>query len=159
MIFMASCNEGKSDTSAELTSGKVYKNFKSYSKVSIALATGKVIQAYLAQSDQQQVQGLSGVKPAQIEDHEGMLFVYKQMGPRSFWMPNTYTDLEIIFLDDKYRVIHIERNVPAHPGMKEPPSIARTPTVYSQYVLELRSSSPLAKEIKVGDLLKPLTTF
>jgi uncharacterized membrane protein (UPF0127 family) len=71
-------------------------------------------------------------------------------------MPNTYTDLDIFFLDSNYKVLHVERKVPAHPGMAEPPAIARTPNIYATHVLELKASSALSQEIKVGETLREI---
>ena len=65
-------------------------------------------------------------------------------------MPNTYFNLDIIFLDRQLKVLAIERNVPAHPGMQEPPMIYRTKNYYAHHVLEIRADSPLSQEIQVG---------
>lgn len=106
------------------------------------------IKVRLAISEKDQIQGLSGVKPEDLADHEGMLFVYKSLGPRSFWMPNTFFDLDLIYLDQNLHVIEIYRGLKHHPGRDEPPVIPRAPTVYSWHVLELKSSSPLSKKIR-----------
>lgn len=102
----------------------------------------------LAINNSDQVKGLSGVKPEQLKDEQGMLFVYKNMGPRSFWMPDTYMDLDLFYLDQNFTVVEIFRNLKKHPGMDEPPKIPRAPTYYAWHVLELKSSSPLAKQIR-----------
>ncbi|MCR9203814.1 MAG: DUF192 domain-containing protein [Halobacteriovoraceae bacterium] len=145
------CNTNDKPQKSTPVPGKVVLNFKEYKTVTLSTNTGRVITAYLARSDQEQTQGLSGIKPDQLADNEAMLFEYEKAGPRSFWMPNTYTNLDIFFLDTNYKVLYVERNVPAHPGMKEP--IPRTKTVFAHHVLELKASSPLSKEIKVGEIL------
>jgi uncharacterized membrane protein (UPF0127 family) len=137
--------------------GVVVANFKDYETKALATPAGKLIKAYLARSEQQQTQGLSGVKPSELADNEAMLFWYEKPGLRNFWMPNTYTDLDIFFLTEDFEVIHVERKVKAHPGMKEPPRIARTPTVYAHHVLELKATSPLSQEIKKGMKLIPVS--
>lgn len=152
--LLLSCNENQQGSLEK--SGEVLAHFKSYESLQLATQSGKLIKAYIAKSEQQQTQGLSGVKPSEIADNEAMLFVYDSMGPRSFWMPNTFTNLDIFFLDGSYSIVHVERDVPAHPGMKEPPRIARTPVVMAKYVLELAASSSLSKEIKTGQIIKPL---
>lgn len=130
--------------------GVVVANFKDYETKNLATPNGKLIKAYLAKTDTEQTQGLSGVKPQQLADNEAMLFWYEKAGPRRFWMPNTFIDLDIFFLTEDLKVIHVERNVKSHPGMKEPPLIARTPVIYAHHVLELKASSGLSKEIKKG---------
>lgn len=149
-----SCHSDSEHSASE--AGKVYADFKSYEQKSFATVNGSLIKAYVARSTKEQTQGLSGVKPEQLKENEAMLFVYPKTGPRSFWMPNTFIDLDIFFLDTEYTIIHVERKVPAHPGMKEPPKIARTPVVMARYVLELASSSPLSKSLQVGQKLSPI---
>lgn len=45
------------------------------------------------------------------KDH-GMMFFFDQAQEWTFWMKNTLIPLDLIWMDDKKRVIHIERNVP-----------------------------------------------
>ncbi len=40
-------------------------------------------------------------------DIEGMLFVFPNEELRSFWMQNTYLPLDIIYLDSRWRIVHI----------------------------------------------------
>lgn len=101
----------------------------------------------------QHAKGLSGVKSKDMGLNEGMLFVNDSMGPRKFWMPDTHFNLDIIFLNSALQIVGIEKNVPSHPGLKEPPPIHRTGTYEAQYVLETKSGSPFSARLKVGDRL------
>ncbi|MGB0452715.1 MAG: DUF192 domain-containing protein [Bacteriovoracaceae bacterium] len=107
----------------------------------------------LAITSKEQSLGLSGIKGHQWKDNWGMLFINQKESPKSFWMPDTYMDLDIFFLNKNLQVVHIERNMKAHPGRQEPPPIMRTPTIIAQYILELKSSSELSKKIKLLDKL------
>jgi len=42
----------------------------------------------------------------------GMLFVFQELGHWTFWMKNTKIPLDIMWLDKKGTVLHIEHNVP-----------------------------------------------
>ncbi len=42
----------------------------------------------------------------------GMLFVFDQLGPQSFWMANTYVPLAIAFMDASYTVVDIQQMEP-----------------------------------------------
>jgi uncharacterized membrane protein (UPF0127 family) len=108
----------------------------------------------LAISPSEQAQGLSGVASADWPQNYSMLFVGEQITPRSFWMPDTYFDLDIFFLDGDLTVIYVAREMPHHPSHQEPPAIARTPVIQAQHVLEIRSSDPLAKKINLGARLQ-----
>lgn len=47
-----------------------------------------------------------------MEDKQGMLFIFDNMEPRSFWMRNTYIPLDIIFIDNQRKVVSIQKNAP-----------------------------------------------
>lgn len=112
--------------------------------------SGEAIKLRLAITAMEQTQGLSGVKPTVFSDNEAMLFYYETDAEKSFWMPDTYFDLDIYFLDKDYMVIDVERNVKHHPTRQTPPPIATTRRIYARHVLEMKASSPLSKKIKVG---------
>lgn len=100
---------------------------------------GESVEFLLAQTNLEKKNGLSGVKLDQIGNKRGMLFLFKEYGPRSFWMPNTYFDLDIYFLDSNLEIIDAELNVKHHPGMEEPPKIEKTRTIFAKHVIELPS--------------------
>lgn len=120
--------------------------------IQLATSGGRLLQVYVAKSAEEQGQGLSGIKDEEFYSHEGMLFYYEVDGPHSFWMPDTYFALDIFFLDEKLKIIDVERNVPPHPGRVVPPAIATTRAISSRHVLELKSSD-ISQGLKVGDSL------
>ena len=97
--------------------------------------------------------GLSGVLPDQYKETQGLFFFFISDEDRTFWMPDTFFNLGIIFLDENLKVLHIERNFPAHPGRSENPPIPRTPIVKCRYVLEIKANAPFGKDLNVGDTL------
>ena len=115
---------------------------------------GKSINLRLSVTKEEHTKGLSGLKPTEFSDKEGMLFINENVAPRQFWMPDTYFNLDIIFLGPSLEVIGIEKNVPAHPGMKEPPAIYRTGIYQAQYILETKAGSSFSNALKVGEKLK-----
>ena len=92
--------------------------------------------------------GLSGVRFQDFGSQEGALFIFSREAPRFFWMPNTYFDLDIIYLDGNLKIISIARNVPHHPSSKG--KVPHVPSQMAQYVLEIKSKTSLAKKIKEG---------
>ncbi|WP_034727945.1 DUF192 domain-containing protein [Bacteriovorax sp. BSW11_IV] len=120
----------------------------------VQIEKGAEINVHVAVTDIEQAQGLSGVKKEDFATNQAVLFYYPDDGQRQFWMPDTHFNLDIFFLDKDLKVLNVERNVPAHPGMTEPPPIARTGLYTCRYVLELRADSDLAKKIKKGTVLK-----
>lgn len=112
------------------------------------------IKLRLATTLAQQQSGLSGIKPKDFSKNEGMLFVYKSIGYRKFWMPDTYFNLDIIFLNSDLKIVAIEKDVPHHIGRKDDTKIYRTKAYIAHHVLEVRADSEFSKKLKVGDSLK-----
>ncbi len=133
-----------------------YLIFSSYelSAQTITTPSGELVKITLAMTSEEQAQGLSGKKPHEFGDHEGMLFYNKRYDEKRFWMPDTYFDLDIYFLDEKFKILAVEKNTPHHPGRNEPPEIYRTKTYRAMHVLEMKSSSKISQKLKVGDALK-----
>jgi uncharacterized membrane protein (UPF0127 family) len=115
---------------------------------------GEKITLRFAITKAEHTQGLSGLKSNEFTINEGMLFVNGEVAPRKFWMPDTYFDLDIIFLDANLKIVGIERNALAHPGMTEPPEIFKTQIYNAQFILETKANSNFSKKIKVGQKLK-----
>src|SRR5690348_4917825 len=80
------------------------------SLIAIRTPGGSTIQAELADTPFKRATGL--MYREHLEKDHGMLFVFGQPHAWSFWMKNTKIALDLIWLDDKKRVVHIERNVP-----------------------------------------------
>lgn len=125
---------------------------KELGEVLLETPQGTTLKTQLAITLDQQARGLSGIQDQDFADDQAMLFLYDHEGVREFWMPDTYFNLDIFYLDRSLRVIDVERNVPAHPGMREP--IPRARPVRSWHVLELKASSPHARSLRIGDQLK-----
>ncbi len=86
-----------------------------------------------------------------IEPDQGLLFVFETEDRSSFWMFNVKFPIDILWLDARKRVVHIEAGVPPCP--REPCPSYPTPTP-ALYVLELKSGQAAAHKIKVGDRLE-----
>jgi uncharacterized membrane protein (UPF0127 family) len=120
----------------------------------LILPSGKKLKIDLALTKREKQQGVSGIQAKDFPDDRGLLFVYWDDAYRRFWMPDTHFDLDIFFLDRNLKIRDIERNVPHHPGWQNPSKIPQTRAILSAHVLEMKSASPFAKEIKPGDTLK-----
>jgi uncharacterized protein len=144
LLLSASCNDKKRQSTVRRSDP-----FSLVRNIKLALPSGKMIDTKLAITNREQTIGLSGKKLAQMTKTEGLLFFYLNDGRRQFWMPNTYFDIHIIFLDKDLKVVGLERNVPHHPGKQEPPKIYRTKAYLARHVLEIRADSPLGEEIAI----------
>ena len=82
------------------------------------LVAGAVVMAEVADDPEERALGLMGRRS--LAAGEGMLFVYPDEAPRSFWMKNTLLPLSIAYLDAAGEVVairdmspHDERGVPS----------------------------------------------
>ncbi len=74
---------------------------------------------------------------------QGMLFIFPDEAPRSFWMKNTYLPLDLIFISHARQVVGVVHH--AEPLTSTPRSVQ----VPAQYVLEVNAG--FAKRFGVGD--------
>lgn len=123
-------------------------------KVILKTSSGETIQTILVYTPKDMEQGLSGVKSEDFEDDEGMLFFYLNEDERHFWMPDTYFDLDIFYLDKDLKILDVNRKVPHYVGRANPELIPRARGAWGRHVLELKSSSALAAKLQVGDQLQ-----
>lgn len=98
--------------------------------------------------------GLSGMKPDQMKANEGLFFYYEKMGPMAFWMPNTFFNLDIIFIDKDLRVVAVEENMKHFEKKGPPEEVPMTKQHHAQYVLELKAGQAKKFGIKPGKFIK-----
>ena len=123
-------------------------------KVELITPSGESIDTTLAIDPKTQEQGLSGVKAEDFADDQGMLFFNLEDEEKQFWMPDTYFDLDLFFTDKDLKIIDIIRKLPFYVGRANPELIPRARGVWARHVLEMKSTSEIAKKLKVGDVLK-----
>ena len=71
----------------------------------------KILEVQLAETPAQHTRGLSWSEKLPYD--EGMLFVFDGSGTHSMWMIGMLFNLDIIWLDENYNVVAIEKNVPS----------------------------------------------
>lgn len=83
-------------------------------------------------------------------DH-GMLFIFPNEAPRSFWMKNTRIPLDIMYFDKELKLVSLSADTP-------PCKVSRCPSYPSiapaKYVLELNAGLAASLGVAVGDKLK-----
>ncbi len=92
-----------------------------------------------------------------INDHGGMLFVFRNSMRRSFWMKNCLVDIDLVFLDRRGRIVALhkmkvqpprrksESEGSYHRRLKSYPSRSR-----SQFAIELKAGSIDRLKLKRG---------
>ena len=158
LLYLLICFTASFQVLSETTKKEKIKEFISKTDSYALLKTpyGEILKLKILASIQGQTKGLSGLKKSALRDNEGAFFVYPKMGKRSFWMPDTYFDLTIIFLNQAFEVVYIEKLAKSHPGWEEPPIIFRTPVIDAMYIIEVPATNPISIHLKKGSKFKLL---
>lgn len=122
-------------------------------QIELITPSGDTIKTTLALTHAEQEQGLSGVMPSGFGEDQGMLFFYLVDDMKFFWMPDTYFDLDIIFLDKDLKVLDIIRKLPFYVGRANPDLIPKARGVWARHALEMKATSEISRKLRSGDQL------
>lgn len=100
---------------------------------------------YLAKTSQEQAIGLS--KFAEIENNQGMLFIFQKPDYYSFWMKDMQFPIDIIFINSG-RIVDIFQNVPVQKDNNNLPTY--TTGEKADRVLEINAGLAKQYNIRVG---------
>lgn len=100
----------------------------------------KEYEVLVAETEEEKTKGLQDVE--ELDDDEGMLFVYNEPQQVVFWMQDTTIPLDIIFINDDFGVISVQKGVPLSEDLLIEDNVL--------YVLEVSQNSG----IQVGDILE-----
>ena len=98
----------------------------------------------VAKTDEERAHGLMGRES--LPENGGMWFVFPGNVQDEFWMKNTLIPLDIIYVDENMKVVHINPNT-----VPESTEMLSSPVEY-RYVLEVPAGSVDKFKIKVGDI-------
>lgn len=86
----------------------------------------------------------------EMDDKTGMLFIFTEEAPRSFWMKNTRIPLDIFYFDRRLALVSVQQDVP--PCRADPcPSYPSDGP--AKYVLELNAGWAQRLGVKPGDVM------
>ena len=107
--------------------------------------SGRVVQAEVMVSDHDRALGLM-FRPSLPADR-GLLFVFRRSDFHGIWMKNCRFPIDIVWLDEDHRVVHVAENVP--PCTADPcPSYE--PLRRASYVIELNAGQARREKAMVG---------
>lgn len=107
--------------------------------VSAAGDTLSTIEAAIADDQASRTEGLMNVRS--MPENAGMLFIFEENRPRSFWMASTPLSLDLIFVNEDFEIVRIHRN--ASPYSQESISSEHP----AKYVVEVNAGYTLAHDI------------
>jgi hypothetical protein len=114
----------------------------------LTLPSGKVLQAEVMIEQQDLGMGLM-YRPSLAEDR-GMLFVFPVVDFPGIWMKNCKFPIDIVWLDEQKRVVHLAESVPP---CKAEPCPVYEPLRKAAYVVELNAGQARREQIALGATL------
>jgi uncharacterized membrane protein (UPF0127 family) len=114
-----------------------------YGRATLSVGKNK-IDVYVADEIAEQQDGLMFVKHGELAQDEGMVFVFGESEPRSFWMRNTLLPLDIAYLDDNGRILNIRLMQPLDESPQPSAGAAR-------YAVEMHGGWFAEHGVKAGD--------
>ncbi|WP_299115147.1 DUF192 domain-containing protein [uncultured Winogradskyella sp.] len=143
------CNESKTNK----TEDKVIVSFKKEGVLHLKKAESdsiiKTLDIEIADNDYETQTGL--MYRTQLKTNHGMLFIFPDMDYRSFYMKNTKIPLDIIYIDENYKIVSFQKNA-------KPFNEASLPSeAPAQYVLEINAGLCDEWQLEIGDRIAFLT--
>lgn len=114
----------------------------------VTLPSGKTLNVEVADTPLLQARGY--MFRDSVPEGEGMVFLLETLDLHPFWMKNCRTALDIIWMDESWRIVHIAREVPP---CKEDPCPSYSPMQKSHYVLEVAPGGAARLGLKNADHL------
>ena len=118
----------------------------------ILTPSGITIQAEIADTPLKRATGL--MYRDHLDKNRGMLFLFGQPQAWGFWMKNTKIPLDLLWLDGKKRVVHIERNVSICTKTDDSCPLYKPNSEDAMYVLEIAGGTVEDYKIKKGSKLE-----
>jgi uncharacterized membrane protein (UPF0127 family) len=129
----------------EIRQSDMYK-FKKEGELSFQSNSGNYISTInieFADNDIERANGL--MLRTELEENQGMLFIFPTQTFQSFWMKNTILSLDMIFINSDLEIVTIHKNTEPYATTSYPSSAP------AQYVLETIAGYTDKYNVKVGD--------
>ncbi|MDZ7681166.1 MAG: DUF192 domain-containing protein [Fodinibius sp.] len=107
-MLSSACSQAQKKSNTKNTDGRSLEYVRSVSFLSAAGDTLSSVEVAVADEDSERNQGLMDVRD--LPQSKGMLFIFEQNQPRSFWMANTPLPLDIIFVNEDKEIVRIHHS-------------------------------------------------
>lgn len=118
------------------------------SRVLLQPATGEPVPVEVEIAATPEARQLGLMYRERLDPGKGMLFVFPQLAPQSFWMKNTKIPLDILFIDDAGKIVRLHARTTPFSESSLP---SDTPV---RYVLEVPGGYCAEHDIGEGDTVR-----
>lgn len=142
VLFMVVACTQQRDGEEDEPGGRVLEYTSEVTFLNSAGEAISTIETAVADDETSRSAGLMNVQ--QLPMDKGMLFIFENQQPRSFWMANTPLALDIIFVDENFEIVRIHQNTQPYSNQsiesEEP----------AKYVIETNAGYTLRYDILEG---------
>ena len=117
--------------------------------VPLTLPSGRVLQVEVMANDEDRAMGLM-FRPSLPQDR-GMLFVFEQVDFHGFWMKNCKFPIDMVWLDEDRKVVHVAESVPP---CKSDPCPIYQPLRRAAFVVEMNAGLARREKAVVGSAFR-----
>src|SRR5207237_2200673 len=143
--LLAACNSRVQDTAQTPPTGTIATQTESR----VIFPDGFTVRIEIAADDATREQGL--MYRDRLAEDAGMLFFFTKTDEYPFWMKNTLIPLDIIWLDEQRRIVHIGRDIPP---CRAEPCVSYAPGAKARYVLEIAAGVAAKHHLAEGSVLR-----
>ncbi len=123
-----------------------FKTTKDNDKLAYIIAEKLKIPVYLADTEAKRIKGLGGL--SSIPRDYGMFFIFNSADYQSIWMKDMLFSIDIIWIDENNKIVHIEKNI----SPDTYPKIFTAP-LKARYVLEMNAGMSESYNLKIGEAI------
>jgi uncharacterized protein len=116
--------------------------------IPLKLPTGTVLQTEVMIKDPERQMGLM-FRPSLARDH-AMLFIFETMDFHGIWMKNCKFPIDIVWLDEQRKVVHVAEAVPP---CKADPCPVYQPMQRAAFVVEMNARQAEQEKVALGATL------
>jgi uncharacterized protein len=116
--------------------------------IPLKLPTGAVLQTEVMIKDPERQMGLM-FRPSLARDH-AMLFVFESLDFHGIWMKNCKFPIDIVWLDEQRKVVHVAESVPP---CKADPCPVYEPMQRAAFVVEMNAQQARQEKVALGATL------
>ncbi len=142
LISACSQDQNKSNTKNTNDRSRTLEYSRSISFLTAQNDTVSTIEVAVADDNEERNQGLMDVRD--LPTSKGMLFIFEQNQPRSFWMANTPLPLDIIFVNEDGEIVRIHHST--QPFSEENYTSGQP----AKYVIETNAGYCISHDIQEG---------
>lgn len=144
-MLLSACSQAQKKSNTKNTDQDRSRSLEFVRSVSFLTADGdtvSTIEAAVADDDKERNQGLMDVR--NLPKSKGMLFIFEDNEPRSFWMANTPLSLDIFFVNEDLEIVRIHNNTKP---FSEDNVLSEKP---AKYVIETNAGYSVSHDIQEG---------